>query len=171
MNYTLLIDQLERNKTLFYQLFHNASEEEYRWKPSPDKWCLLEIVCHLYDEEREDFRTRTKSTLETPEQALPMFDPVAWVTERKYIEQDYQQRLANFISERTQSVNWLRSLEKPNWQNAFQHPRLGPLSAHHFLSNWLAHDYLHIRQATKIKYGYLKVITSNDLSYAGNWVL
>jgi len=171
MDYSILINQLERNKTLFYQLFKDASEEETHWKPSEDKWCLLEIVCHLYDEEREDFRVRTRSTLETPNQPLPMFDPVAWVTERKYIEQDYQQMLAKFLAERTTSINWLRSLKNPNWQNAFQHPKLGPLTAHHFLSNWLAHDYLHIRQATKLKYAYLKELTENDLSYAGNWVL
>ena len=171
MNYTLIIDQLEKNKTLFFQIFKNATPEEYLWKPNEKQWCLLEVICHLYDEEREDFRTRTKSTLETPEKLLPMFDPVAWVTERNYIEQDYPKKLSQFLWERTQSVNWLRSLDNPNWQNAFQHPTLGPLTAHHFLSNWLAHDYLHIRQATKLKYGYLQELTSNDLSYAGNWVL
>lgn len=26
--------------------------------PAPEKWCLLEIVFHLYDEEREEFRAR-----------------------------------------------------------------------------------------------------------------
>lgn len=171
MDYGIVFDQLEKNKTLFYQLFSGVTREEYLWKPSEDKWCLLEIICHLYDEEREDFRTRTRSTLETPDQALPMFDPVAWVTERKYLEKDYQSMVANFLAERTASVNWLRSLDNPNWQNAFQHPSLGPLTAHHFLSNWLAHDYLHIRQATKLKYGYLKELTGNDLSYAGDWVL
>lgn len=170
MNYSLIINQLERNKTTFHQLFYGATEEEYRWKQSDDKWCLLEIICHLHDEEREDFRTRTRSTLEAPDKALPMFDPVAWVSERKYLEQDYQKVLGNFLSERTQSIRWLRSLENPNWQNAFHHPKIGPLTAHHFLSNWLAHDYLHIRQATKVKYDYLKVLTGNDLSYAGNWV-
>ena len=171
MNYTLIINQLEKNKTLFYQIFKDVTPEAYRWKPSEDKWCLLEVICHLYDEEREDFRTRTKSTLMTPEKTLPMFDPVAWVTERNYIGQDYEYKLSQFLWERTQSINWLKSLENPNWQNAFQHPTLGPLTAHHFLSNWLAHDYLHIRQATKLKYDYLKVLTKNDLSYAGNWVL
>ena len=153
------------------RIFKDVTPEAYRWKPSEDKWCLLEVICHLYDEEREDFRIRTKSTLETPEKALPMFDPVAWVTERNYIGQDYEYKLSQFLWERTQSINWLKSLENPNWQNAFQHPTLGPLTAHHFLSNWLAHDYLHIRQATKLKYDYLKVLTKNDLSYAGNWVL
>ena len=171
MNYQAVIQQLAQNKSLFYQLFTGISESAYRWKPSPDKWCLLEVICHLYDEEREDFRARTKSTLETPERALVQFDPEAWVTERKYMEQDYEQKLGQFLAERQQSIQWLQSLENPKWDNAYQHPKYGPLTAHHFLSNWLAHDYLHIRQATKLKYGYLQVDSANSLSYAGNWVL
>jgi len=171
MDYKNIINQLEQNKTLFYQLFNDLTKEAYLWKPSPEKWCMLEVICHLYDEEREDFRVRLKSTLETPDKALPMFDPVAWVSERKYIEQDYRDKIVDFLIEREASVKWLRSLENPKWENAFIHPKLGPLSAHHFISNWLAHDYLHIRQATKLKYGYLQVISGNDLSYAGDWVL
>lgn len=34
-------------------------------------------------------------------------------------------------------------------------------------NNWLAHDYLHMRQI--IKYQYLKEKTNIDLQYAGNW--
>ena len=171
MNYPSIINQLEQNKTLFYQLFHGVSTEAYHWKPTPEKWCMLEVICHLYDEEREDFRVRLKSTLETPSQPLPMFDPVAWVKERNYIGQDYDAKVAHFIVERGRSIQWLRSLQHPKWDNAFQHPTLGPLSAHHFLCNWLAHDYLHIRQVTKLKYGYLQMQSGEDLSYAGNWVL
>ncbi len=43
------------------------------------------------------------------------------------------------------------------------------MTAKMFLSNWLAHDYLHIRQITKLKYDYLKQLTNEDLNYAGNW--
>ena len=32
--------------------------EQARWKPDADSWSILEVVCHLVDEEREDFRTR-----------------------------------------------------------------------------------------------------------------
>lgn len=171
MNNTSIIDQLENNKSLILQLFHGVEAAAYLWKPAQDKWCLLEVICHLYDEEREDFRVRTKSTLETPNKKSPMFDPVAWVTERQYMTQDYGNKLGAFLQERQASIEWLRSLQEPQWDNVFQHPTLGPLSAQHFLTNWLAHDYLHIRQATKLRYGYLQAISGNDLSYAGDWVL
>jgi hypothetical protein len=40
------------------QLVSRVSDEQARWKPEADSWSILEVVNHLYDEEREDFRTR-----------------------------------------------------------------------------------------------------------------
>jgi hypothetical protein len=33
----------------------------------------------------------------------------------------------------------------------------------------MAHDLLHIRQITKLKYDYLKYLSGQGLSYAGDW--
>ena len=37
------------------------------------------------------------------------------------------------------------------------------------LTNWLAHDYLHIRQIIKLKFDFLKDQSDEHLSYAGEW--
>ncbi len=164
-----ILEELTRNKKVFKSLFENASQQLYLWKPAPGKWCLLEILCHLHDEEREDFRARVQHTLENPEQPMTPIDPVGWVLQRKYIEQDYQTALEKFLAERDKSVGWLASLRDAKWDNVYNHPQLGKLSASMFLSAWLAHDYLHIRQISNTKYLYLKDLTGNDLSYAGKW--
>ena len=169
MEYNKIIQELTRNKLVFKELLTGLGQEEYLWKQNPDKWCLLEIICHLYDEEREDFRTRTKQVLESPELPLPKIDPVGWVKERNYLHQNFSQKLDDFLSEREQSVKWLNSLENPKWNNAYDHPKLGKMTAKLFLSNWLAHDYLHIRQITRLKFDYLNYKSGEDLSYAGNW--
>jgi len=39
-------------------LVAGVTAEEARRRPAPDAWSLLEVVCHLHDEEREDFRPR-----------------------------------------------------------------------------------------------------------------
>lgn len=169
MIYDKIIQELARNKLVFKELLNGLPEEEYLWKQNPDKWCLLEIICHLYDEEREDFRTRTKQVLTSPELPLPKIDPVGWVNERKYLQQNFSEKLKDFLFEREQSVKWLQTLKNPGWNNAYNHPKLGKMTARLFLSNWLAHDYLHIRQITKLRYEYLKFKSAEDLSYAGNW--
>jgi hypothetical protein len=164
-----IIDLLEQNQYTFKALLKDISHELIYWKPAPDKWCLLEILCHLYDEEREDFRTRVKSVLEDPRKPLPKIDPLRWVTDHEYMKQEYLHKLLSFLTERQKSVEWLRSLKIPDWENTYQHPQLGPMSAFLFLNNWLAHDFLHIRQINKNKYLFLKAHVSTSLDYAGNW--
>jgi len=163
------IDEFSINKKIFSSLLNGVSENIFRWKESPGKWCLLEIACHLYDEESQDFRTRLFSVLRDPEKAFPPINPIGWVSKRKYIEQDFDNKLADFLSERDNSIKLLKGLTSPKWDNTFQHPQIGPMSAKMILSNWLAHDYLHIRQIIRIKFAYLKHISDEDLKYAGSW--
>lgn len=169
MNKNYYIELLIRNREIFLNLLAGVSPEALLWKPNPSRWCMLEVLCHLVDEEREDFRTRLKKTLENPEAPFVPIDPTKWVTERNYIAQDSTKKLREFLHERDKSVFWLQSLSAPNWKNTTQHPTAGPLSAKKILINWLAHDYLHIRQITRLKYEYLKKSTNTDLSYAGQW--
>jgi len=164
-----IIKQLQQNKSVFSNLLKDVKEDMYLWKQTPEKWCLLEIVCHLYDEEREDFKFRTQWVLEKPGETPPQFNPVAWVTERNYIGQDYDQTLNKFIEEREQSIIWLQSLENPKWENYYEHPKKGKLTAKFFLTNWLAHDYLHFRQITKLKFDYLEHQSGEMIDYAGIW--
>lgn len=169
MDHKAIIDSLARNKEFFIDILTGLDELLYRWKPSEDKWSILEIICHLRDEEREDFRERTWRLLEAAEGPLPPVDPVAWVKKRKYAEQDYQTVLHEFLDERAASLKWLKLLHAPRWENVYDHPKLGPMSAELFLANWLAHDYLHIRQIVKLKYDFLKERTGLNLTYAGDW--
>ena len=165
-----IIRQLKLNCNVFRALFTDVTEVESRWRPAPDKWCLLEIVCHLYDEECEDFRARVKHVLETPGQPMQPIDPAGWVEKRRYMELDFKEMTGRWAEARLESVSWLEGLRNPRWENAYLHPKLGPMSAELFLSNWLAHDYLHIRQITRLKYAYLKEkMTGKDLGYAGIW--
>lgn len=169
MEFTYIFDQLEQNISVFESLLKNKTKNEYLWRPSLEKWCLLEIVCHLFDEEREDFRTRVKHTLEKPTAPIKPINPEAWVVDRDYILKNYDNKLEAFLSERSASVKWLRSLTNVNWEQGIVHLKLGKLSAKLFLTNWLVHDYLHIRQIIKYQYNYLKEQIGVDLNYAGNW--
>lgn len=169
MIYNKITQSLSQNKKVFNDLLIDLTEEIYMWKPNPEKWCLLEIICHLYDIEREDFRARTKHMLETPAEPLPPVDPQGWVISKNYIQQDYDKKLNDFLLEREKSIRWLQALKNPKWDNAYEHRKFGKMTAGMLLSNWLAHDYLHIRQITKIKYDHLKELTKEDLSYAGSW--
>jgi len=164
-----IIEQLEKNKALFYNLLKHEDDTMILWKQSPKKWDLLHIVCHLHDEEVDDFRYRVQWVLEKPNETPPPFNPLDWVTERNYKQQDYTSKLDAFIAEREKSIAWLKSLKNVNWDSYFEHAKLGKLTAKYFLVNWLAHDYLHIRQILKLKFDCLQQQSGEFLDYAGGW--
>jgi hypothetical protein len=142
--------------------------EAARWKPAPEKWSALEVVCHLADEEVEDFRGRLRLTLESPGAPWPKIDPVAWVTERRYAEQPLGPSLARFLHERAASLQWLAGKREANWDAAYQHPKVGPVGAKLLLVNWMAHDLLHLRQLARLQYEKLATL-GEKLDYAGPW--
>ncbi len=169
MNSDYIFTQLENNKLVFEQLLKTASPDEYLWKPAHNKWCLLEIVCHLVDEEVFDFRARVKTALDEKKYPFFAIDPLGWVTSKKYMEQDYQAKVDEWIAERSESISWLKTLKNPDWESSFQHVDFGAVSAGHFLANWLAHDHIHIRQINRTKRAYLDSISKENLDYAGKW--
>ncbi len=163
------IDQLERNKDVFKSHFEQIPEGLIKWKPDQKKWSLLEIVCHLYDEELEDFRSRLRHVANTPDLKMPPIDPEGWVVDRNYAAQDFEKKVSDFLLEREQSIAWLRNLDVSVFENAYAHPKYGPLTGRFFLSNWLAHDYLHMRQILSNKYSFLEMKGGAGLLYAGGW--
>lgn len=147
----------------------DASPALAHWKPNDDSWSLLEVVCHLYDEEREDFRVRLKHILDRAEGLPPDIDPPGWVTAREYAKRDLATVLAQFMEEREASLAWLRSLENPDWDTVLETP-FRNISAGGMMTAWVAHDLLHIRQLNELRYGYLAAQSSTDeIGYAGEW--
>jgi len=37
-------------------------------------------------------------------------------------------------------VAWLEALETPDWERAYRHPRIGPVSTGDLITAWVAHD-------------------------------
>lgn len=170
MNAPALIARLDSFADELPVLVSRLSETDARFKPASGAWSVLEIVCHLVDEEVEDFRTRLRLVLENPERAWPAIDPEGVATSRRYNEQSLPERVQKFVKERRESVAWLRSLREPSWENAYVHPTWGPISAGMLLTAWTAHDMLHLRQIAKRRYE----LACRDgepfsASYAGQW--
>lgn len=115
-------------------------------RPAPGKWSVLEVLCHLIDEERDDFRQRVRSTLEDPARDWPPIDPEGWARDRDYNARDVAAMRAEFERERAVSLAWLRSLSEPRWDQAKVHASMGPLRAGDLLASWALHDVLHLRQ-------------------------
>lgn len=166
----IALTRLTANAEAIGAFARSASDEQARWKPTPEEWSILEVVCHLYDEEREDFRTRVDYCLHRPADDWPPINPQGWVTERAYNQRDPREALENFLRARRQSLDWLKSLVNPNWESGHTHPQFGSAKAGEILAAWVAHDYLHLRQLNHLHWQYLSLSApAFSLEYAGGW--
>ncbi|MBN1485290.1 MAG: DinB family protein [Chloroflexia bacterium] len=150
-------------------LVENVSERQARWKPAADSWSMLEVVNHLRDEEREDFRARVDLILHRGQEDWFGIDPRSWVTERGYNQRELGPSLAGFLEAREESLRWLRGLEAPAWETVYRAP-FGPIAAGDILVAWAAHDVLHLRQLVELRWAYLlEQARPYDVQYAGEW--
>lgn len=170
MNHSAIARQLAQNGETVRSIVTGVGDEQARWQPSPSDWSILEVINHLYDEEREDFRQRLDYVLHRPGAEPPPIDPQGWVTARGYNQRDFAQSVQNLLRERTQSVAWLEGLTAPNWDNAYVHPSGFTLRAGDLLAAWQAHDLLHLRQLVELRYAWVKHVSAPyDVAYAGDW--
>lgn len=170
MNSGAIIGRLEVFGRTLSAVVGELSDPDVRWKPAPEHWSILEVCCHLLDEEKEDFRVRVKSTLEDPSRPWPALELDRVAEKRSYNTRDLKATVAEFTRERAASVAWLRSLKSPDWGRVYPARKLGPISAGELLASWGAHDALHLRQIAKRLHGLAgRDGTGFRLEYAGEW--
>lgn len=146
------------------------SDDDARWKPPSGAWSVLEIVCHLADEEAEDFRVRVLSTLKDPSKPWPGIDPEGSVAERRSNEKTLAVELGRFTRERAESIRLLRELSEPDWDRTYHHPSIGDLRAGDLMVSWAAHDMLHLRQIAKRRFERISDAGCPfQTTYAGTW--
>lgn len=64
------ISQISLNHSVFAAMLKDISKDHYKWKPNEKAWSILEIACHLLDEEKEDFKTRLDHVLHSLQKLL-----------------------------------------------------------------------------------------------------
>lgn len=169
MNRYQFLAQMAANAETIRRLVMGVSDAQARWKPDEISWSMLEVINHLYDEERADFRVRLNYILHMPDQDPPQIDPQAWVAERAYNERELTSSLTLFLQERENSLTWLRELDSPDWEATYTAP-WGSIRAGDMFAAWVAHDLLHMRQLVELQYAWTKQqLAPYNVDYAGEW--
>jgi hypothetical protein len=169
MEFETLYQELRNSTDIINTLLVGITQDDAQFKPAPEAWSILEVTCHLYDEEREDFRQRLDFILHKPNEEYPAIHPGAWVTERHYNEQDFMDMQDQFFAERRKSLMWLKGLENPDWDIAHTY-EYGTVTAGEMFASWVAHDNLHIRQLVELRRARIERITEPyPIEYAGDW--
>ena len=170
MDVLWMINRLERIPDSLALLLADLSTDDARWRPSESDWSILEIICHLIDEDLDDFGTRLRMTLEAPEADWPKIDPKAAAGARGYRDRDLQMMLHQFSAVRRTEANWLHTVADHDFFIEKSQPTFGTIRAGDILAAWCAHDDLHLRQIARR----LHEMTAYKagpfaIDYAGDW--
>ncbi|HSL29148.1 MAG TPA: DinB family protein [Anaerolineales bacterium] len=164
-----LFQELEGSTQIIRALLAGITQEEAQIKPNEQSWSILETVCHLYDEEREDFREHLDFILHRQHDEWHVIDPHSWVVERNYNGQNFAEMQDKFFAERERSLEWLKGLSRADWETTYT-SQFGSMRAGDMLASWVAHDNLHIRQSVELRRRRIEKFTQPyEIEYAGDW--
>jgi hypothetical protein len=169
MEFKILYQELTLSTEMIRGLLAGIKQEDAQIKPSKSSWSILEVVCHLYDEEREDFREHLDFILHRQHEAWHPIAPVAWVKLRKYNQQNFNSMRNKFFRERAASLDWLKKIRNSDWNTTYK-SKWGTMRAGDMFACWVAHDNLHVRQLTELRRLHIERITRPYyIEYAGDW--
>jgi hypothetical protein len=166
MEFSILYRELQQSTEMIRALLAGVDPQAARLKPDAESWSVLEVVCHLYDEEREDFREHLDFILHRQHEEWHEMDRER---ENEYNQQDFSAMQEKFFAERERSLAWLTALQDPDWEKTCTTP-YRTISAGEMFACWVAHDNLHIRQLVELRRLRLENLTAPySLEYAGDW--
>jgi len=169
MEFNILYQELTNSTEMIRALLLGVTQDASQVKPSPGTWSILEVTCHLYDEEREDFREHLDFILHRQHEEWHSIAPTAWVKLRKYNQQNFNSVKNKFFRERAKSLVWLKGLKNADWSIKYKN-KWGTLSAGDMFAAWVAHDNLHIRQLVELRRTRIEKISKPyKVRYAGDW--
>jgi len=169
MEFNSLYQELVNSTEMIRALLGGITQKETQVKLSDESWSILEVVCHLYDEEQEDFREHLDFILNRQNEEWHVIDPQGWIKARKYNEKNFDEMANNFFVERRKSLDWLITLNGANWETTYV-SQYGSISAGEVFGSWVAHDNLHVRQLVELRRIRIEKITQPySIGYAGDW--
>lgn len=146
--YTILDEarrELARLPAVLDALVGGLDEASARTRPAPGEWSPVEILCHLRDEETEDFGARLRVIVEGRGEFAPI-DPERWVEERRYRDARLPEVVETLRARRLASLERLASVTPDSLAASRPQRELGRLSGLDILVAWVTHDRLHLRQ-------------------------
>ena len=162
-----LIDLLNKSEKEFLQAVESLTDQQWSFKPGPDRWSVAECAEHIVLAEAMLFETATESltgpsdekwdaTLGKTEmlrRALPNRSTKvdAPVAIRPQHGMTRQQLMARFKEQRARVLAYVQETEAPLKSHTAANPFFGPLNAHQWLLYIPLHHLRHNLQIAEVK--------------------
>jgi len=121
------------------------------YKPSPDKWCILEILAHLADMETL-YAYRMRQMLADKDPVLAPIDQDDWAKHLGYMESSPPELVAFYGLSRHATVTLLRRLKAADLQKSARHPEKDhPVTVADYVQMLSKHGPNHLEQIERLK--------------------
>jgi hypothetical protein len=126
-------------------------EKTLRYKPSPDKWCIWEMLGHLADMEIL-YAYRIRQMLADHDPVIAPIDQDAWAKNLGYLESPISELVALYGLNRLSNVRLLRRLKAVDLLKSARHPELDhPVTVGEYVRMMSKHGPNHLEQVERLK--------------------
>jgi DinB superfamily len=127
------------------------SEKVFRYKPTPDKWCILEILGHLADIEIV-YAYRLRQMLADKKPVIAPMDQDEWARNLGYMETPPAELIALYGLNRHANLRQLQRLKPADLEKSAFHPESKKdITVAELVERMGAHGASHLAQIEKLK--------------------
>ena len=117
------LDAAEKSPKEIAAAVSGLTDKVLRYKPSPDKWCVLEVLGHLADIEIA-YGYRLRQMLGDEKPTIAPIDQDAWARNLNYMNSAPAELVAFYGLARHHNLRLLRSLNATAYSKSAYHPEL-----------------------------------------------
>jgi hypothetical protein len=148
-----LLERFRRGAEILAVATTGAAGAELDFKPSPEKWNVRTIVCHLADSEMVA-AMRFRQVIAETNPSLQAFDQDAWADHLDYSRRKISQALETFRRVRGDTYELLKDLPEEAYSRKGTHTEHGELTLLDLLRRFAEHAEKHVRQIQSVRAAY-----------------
>lgn len=145
------IAEAEKSPKQIAAAVSGLTDKTLRYKPAPDKWCILEMLAHLADMEIL-YAYRMRQMLADKDPVIAPIDQDAWARNLGYLECSPPELVALYGLNRHATLRLLRRLKAGDLEKSARHPELNrPVTLAEYVGMMSRHGANHLAQIEKLK--------------------
>jgi DinB superfamily len=145
------LDTAEKSPKQIAAAVSGLPDKTLRFKPSADKWCILEVLGHLADIEIV-YAHRFRQMLADTKPVIAPMDQGAWAQHLDYMETPVPELIALYGLNRHRTLQLLRRLKPGDLEKSAYHPELKhDVTVAEYVEKMGTHGAGHLAQIERLK--------------------
>ena len=145
------IDDADKGPKKLAAAVSGLSDNMLRYKASPEKWCILEIIGHLADVELV-YGHRLRQMLAESKSTIAPMNQEDWARNLGYLEAVPAELIAQYGLNRHHNLRLLRRIRLDDLKKSAYHPeRKADVTVEELVQRLVRHDANHLAQVEALK--------------------